>query len=205
MMKLLYSPVSPFARKARVLLSELAPAAPEVELIEVSSTPTAPAPELAATHALKKIPVLVRANGGPLYDSRVITRYLDAGAKGGFYPEPDDPKLWETLTLEATGDGIMDAAVIMVYERRCRPEDKQDRDWLDAQWGKIENALDALTERWIDHLAGPLDAGVISTACALGYLDLRHSDRGWRSGRGALDDWFAAFSQRASMRETAPA
>ena len=201
MLQLLYSPASPYARKVRVTLHELG-MADDVELVEVATSPTKPAPEVASAHALKKIPALIRPDGCTLYDSRVVTRYLDARAGDRLYP---DSHLWETLTLEATGDGIMDAAVLMVYEGRCRPEDKQDHGWLDAQWGKVENALDALNARWMSHLAGPVDAGVLSVACALGYLDFRHGGRNWRKGRDALDDWFAVFAERESMKATRPA
>ncbi|WP_281841048.1 glutathione S-transferase [Sinisalibacter aestuarii] len=200
-MQLLFAPASPYARKVRVLLHELGES-DSVELVEVATSPTAPATEVAAAHALKKIPALIRPEGCTLYDSRVITRYLDTRAGGRFYPASH---IWETLTLEATGDGIMDAAVLMVYEGRCRPDDKQDHGWLDAQWGKIENALDALSDRWMSHLAGPLDMGVIAVGCALAYLDFRHADRQWRQGRDALDDWFAVFAERESMQATRPA
>ena len=33
------------------------------------------------------------------------------------------------------------------------------------------NALDSLEDRWMDHLAGPIDIGQIAVGCALGYLD----------------------------------
>lgn len=200
MMKLLYSPTSPFVRKVRVVLYETGQQ-DAVELVQVSTTPTESAPEVTAAHALKKIPALIRQDGCTLYDSRVITRYFDDRAEAGLYPESH---LWETLTLEATGDGIMEAAVLMAYEIRLRSEDKRDAVWLDAQWGKIENALDVLTDRWMSHLAGPLDAGLISVGCALGYLDLRHDEREWRKGRDDLDDWYAVFSERESMKATLP-
>ncbi len=198
--QLLGNPASPFVRKVRVVLEETGLAG-EVGHLNVTTTPTAPADEVTATHALGKIPVLIRPDGCALYDSRVITRYLDARAGGRLYPQSH---IWETLTLEATGDGIMEAAVLMVYEGRCRPEDKQDRSWVDAQWLKVENALDAIGARWMSHLAGPLDAGVIAIGCALGYLDFRHDDRGWRKGRDALDDWFAVFAEHESMQATRP-
>ncbi len=38
----------------------------------------------------------------------------------------------------------------------------------------------------------------------LDLLDLRHDARGWRKGRDALDDSFAAFCERDSMKATAP-
>lgn len=200
MMQLLSSPASPFVRKVRVVLHETGQV-DDVELIGVATSPLEPASEVISAHALMKIPALIRSEGCTLYDSRVITRYLDARARTHLYPESH---IWETLTLEATGDGILEAAVLMVYEKRYRPENTQDSDWLDAQWHKVTNALDALEARWMSHLAGPLDAGQIAVGCALGYLDFRHADRGWRVGRGALDDWFAVFSARDSMVATAP-
>ncbi len=199
-LQLVSAAASPFVRKVRVLLHETGQVA-DIELLNVATSPTDPSTEVQSINPLAKIPALIRDDGPALYDSRVITRYLDARANAGLYPEA---RIWETLTLEATGDAIMDAGVLMVYEGRCRPEDKQDHTWLDAQWGKIEGALDALSERWMSHLTGPLDMGQISVGCALGYLDFRHMARGWRDGRGALDDWFAAFSQRESMQATIP-
>ena len=200
-MQLIFSPASPFARKVRMLISETGQE-DDVELVELASSPLDPDPKLTAANPMSKIPALIRPDGPTLYDSRVITRFLDARAGSNLYP---DNRLWDALTIEATADAIMDAGVIMVYELRCRPEVMQFPGWLDAQWGKIEGALDALNTRWMSHLAGPLDMGQIAVACALGYLDFRHADREWRKGRDALDDWFAVFSTRESFKETLPA
>jgi glutathione S-transferase len=120
----------------------------------------------------------------------------------GLYPAP--PRLWDTLVLEATADGILDAAVLMVYEARIRPEELRYGPWVEGQWGKVSRALDTLEARWMDHLAGPLDIGHIAVGCALGYLDFRHAARDWREGRPALAAWAAGFGARASMTATAP-
>ena len=199
-MQLLTSPASPFARKVRIMIKETGQE-DDVELVQVMTTPITPAADVAAANPLKKIPALIRPDGPTLYDSRVITRYLDARVGAGLYPEA---RIWEVLTLEATGDAMMDAAALMTYEVRLRPEDKQDHTWLDAQWGKVMGGLDALENRWLSHLSGPLDMAQISIASALGYLDLRHDARGWRKGHDALDDWFAVFSQRPAFQETMP-
>ena len=129
----------------------------------------------------------------------MICRYLDTLSGKNFYPES---RIWEVLTLEATADGILDAALLMVYETRLRPEDKRHAPWVEAQWGKIDRALDAIEGRWMSHLQGPLTMGQIAVACALGYLDLRHSTRNWRSERTALADWFGKFEDRPSMQAT---
>ncbi|HGG06044.1 MAG TPA: glutathione S-transferase [Aliiroseovarius sp.] len=199
-MQLTYAAASPFVRKVRVVLAETGQQ-DDVELLPVETGPLAPAPEVSAANPLSKIPALIRPDGPALYDSRVITRFLNARAGADLYPAARE---WEVLTLEATGDAIMEAAVLMVYEKRWRPGDKQDHSWMDAQWSKVSGALDALNSRWMSHLAGPLDIGQISVGCALGYLDFRHDDRQWRHGHDALDDWFAVFGERDAMRATRP-
>lgn len=199
-MKLLSSGASPFARKVRVLLLETEQE--DVEVTGVQSNPMGGDPTLNAANPVGKIPALVRNDGPTIYDSRVITRFLNARADAKLYPEA---RLWETLTLEATGDAIMEAAVGIVYEKRLRPEALHWPDWFEAQWAKVDRALDALDTRWISHLQGPVDMGHVSIGCALGYLDLRHPDRNWRAGRDALSAWEATFAQRPAMQATAPA
>lgn len=199
-MKLLASDASPYARKARVLLLETGQT--DVEVMDIQTNPMANVPELTAANPMGKIPALLREDGPTLYDSRVITRFLNARAGAAFYPEA---RLWETLTLEATGDGIVDAAIGIVYEKRLRPEELHWPAWFDAQWGKVERALDALGARWMSHLHGPVDAGHIAVGCALGYLDLRHGDRNWRAGRDVLAAWEKEFAARPSMLATKPA
>lgn len=200
-MKLFYSPTSPYVRKVMVILHETGQLQ-DVSLEETSGTPLAPATGLAAKNPLTKVPALERPDGCTLYDSRVICRFLDARADAGLYPS--GARGWETQTLEATGDGITDAALLMTYESRLRPEAQQMEAFVDGQWDKIENACAALNARWISHLSGPLDAGQIAVACALAYVDFRHDARGWRKGNDALANWYASFAERGSMTATVP-
>lgn len=199
-MKLLHAAASPFARKVRVVIRETG-LSDQVEEVAVSTTPLATDPAVRAANPTGKIPALLRGDGPALYDSRVITRYLDAKAGGNLYPES---RIWEVLTLEATADAIMDAAVLLTYESRFRPEEHQSEAWKEAQWGKVTGAVTALSERWMSHLYGPLDIGHIAVGCALSYLDLRHDARGWRTGQDGLAAWHASFASRPSMTDTAP-
>jgi glutathione S-transferase len=200
-MRLFHSATSPFVRKVMVLLIETGQA-DEVALVSASGNPLAPGTMPVAQNPLGKVPCLERDDGPALYDSRVICRFLDDRAGGRLYPPP--PRLWETLTLEATGDGILDAAVLMRYESAVRHEGTRSEDWIEAQWTKVSRALDALEGRWMSHLNGPLDIGQIAVGCALGYLDFRHVARDWRAGRPELARWFKAFSARESMAATQP-
>ncbi len=200
-MKLYQADASPFVRKVRVLILETGQDG-DITPAPVAITPVAPDGALNAANPLGKIPALERPDGPTLYDSRVICRYLDTRVSAGLYPES---RLWETLTLEATADGIMEAAVLMVYEARVRPEDKRYDGWVEAQWDKAARGVAAINTRWMSHLSGPLDAAHIAVGCALGYLDFRHPDRDWRGPNDALAAWYAKFAERPSMQATRPA
>jgi glutathione S-transferase len=197
-MKLIMAEASPFARKVRVLLRETNQLK-DVEEVSISTSPFQVNEQAKAANPTGRIPSLIRADGPALYDSRVITRYLDAKAAAGMYPEA---RLWDVLTVEATGDSMMDSAVSISYELRLRPQEKVSSEWTDAQWSKVMSGCDALQSQWMDLLNGPLTMAHISIACALGYLDLRHGARNWRQGHDALAAWFADFSKRPSFRET---
>jgi glutathione S-transferase len=199
--RLYHAPASPFVRKVMVLLHE-AGAVDRVTLSPASGSPLDPGTLPVDRNPLGKIPALERPDGPTLYDSRVITRYLDDLLDARLYPAA--PHLWDTLTIEATGDGIAEAAVLMRYEAHVRPEATRSPAWIEAQWSKIARSLAALEDRWLSHLAGPLDMGQIAVGCALGYLDFRHADRDWRATHPALAAWHAAFADRPAMRATAP-
>lgn len=199
-MRLYSSSTSPYVRKVLVTLHETGQFG-DIEEIPASGTPLAPVDKLPAANPLGKVPALERPDGPALYDSRVICQFLNARAGAALY---NPARYFDILTIEATADGMLDAALLMVYEARLRPADKQFPDFVEGQWRKVDQALDALNTRWISHLLGPLDAGQIAVGCALGYLDLRHDARNWRQGRDGLSEWYKRFSARDSMVATAP-
>ena len=157
-MKLTYSSTSPFVRKIIVLLHETGQSG-DVEMITPKTSPVGKDAWLLASNPLGKMPTLIREDAPALYDSRVICRYLDDRAKAGLYPAA---RLWETLTLEATADGMMDAAVLMLYQGRLLPPTPAAEEWTEGQWNKVAMAVSVLNGRWMSHLAGPLDMGQIA-------------------------------------------
>jgi glutathione S-transferase len=199
-MQLLISPSSPYVRKTRVVLRE-ANLMGKVEEVVVATSPIKSAPEVVAANPLGKIPALLRADGPVIYDSRVITRFLNDLSGANLYPQNS---IWEILTLEATADAIMDATVSMTYEMRLRPETEQSPNWLEVQWTKAARGIAAVNSNWMHHLTGPLNIGQIGMACALSYVDLRHDARVWRNGNDALAKWHADFCTRDSMMATVP-
>jgi glutathione S-transferase len=197
MMQLYTSPTTPFGRKIAVLLHEKS-LLDRVSLVLASGTPLERGTMPVAHNPLGKIPVLVLQDGSAIYDSRVITRFLDDHFNLGVYPK--GAALWAALTQEAAVDGIIESAVTMAYEMRLRPEDRQFAPWIDGQWSKITRTLDMFEQT---PLTGDFDMPQIALACALSYLDFRHDARGWRQDRPRLAAWDQTQSARQSMILTA--
>ncbi len=200
-MKLYYSPTSPFARKVRVHLLETGLDA-RVELVTAAAHPIEPGTMPPGLNPLGKVPCLVRDDGPAIYDSRVITRYLDTLSDTKLYPL--EPALWETLTLEATADGMMEAALLIVFEHRLRTPEQISQDWVAGQWAKVSRSLAAIEDQWMDHLSGPLDMAQVAVAIACAYVDLRMAERDWRKDHPQLSDWQTEFARRDSMILTQP-
>lgn len=202
-MQLFTSPTTPFGRKVMVLILESG-LADRVQVLTVAGSPLDPGSMPLDQNPLGKIPSLIPDDGGPaIYDSRVICRYLDDLSGRKLYPS--GPELWPVLTLEATADGMLEAALLMVYEARLRPETLRFAPWVEGQWAKVARALDAIEARGMVILEGRLTMAHVAVAVALSYLDLRHDERDWRQDRPRLAVWEHAFSARPSMVSTRPA
>ncbi len=204
-MKLFAAAASPFVRKVRVAAMECG-LDDRIEVHFVTTAPNRPDAGLAAVNPVKKIPTLVTGDGAVLYDSGVITDYLNEAAGYRLMPAEGAAR-WEAKRQEALADGAMDAAVACRYEAAVRPADKQWEGWIEAQLGKLDAALDRMDAEAAtlgDPAAAATGLGAIAFACALGYLDFRFADRDWRTGRPALAAWFAVYADRPAMQATVP-
>jgi glutathione S-transferase len=189
-MKLRSSPPSPFGRKVKLAMAILG----LKDRIEVVDTNTAdPSDSLRSQNPLGKIPALIQENGEVLYDSAVIVEYLDFLA-GGDKLFPAGEARFAVLRDQTLADGIMDAAILRVYEKRFKDPKYRDPAWDSYQAGKIERGLAHFEENTPAAPTSPadVDAGTLTLACALGYLDMRFGG-GWRQDRPKLVAWLDAF------------
>jgi glutathione S-transferase len=152
---------------------------------------TDPADPIRRDNPLGKIPALILEDGTVLYDSRVILEWLDARAGGGRIIPAGDAR-FTALTLQALCDGLMDAALLQVYEKRWRAAEIQHGPWVDHQAGKVDRGL-AVLEAAPPQLSGMPHVGHITLACALGYLDLRFEGT-WRKAHPRLVAWLEQFA-----------
>ena len=147
MIKLYGMPLSPFARKAMLVL--------EYKGIEYENVPTLPgeeAPEFRAISPLGKVPILEH-DGFVVPDTSVICRYLDRIVlENSIYP--DDPQLEATACwLEEYADtNLMENCAGLFRERLIKPrffneptDDKRVREILDEGLPPCLEYLESVT------------------------------------------------------------
>ena len=189
-MQLRSSPSSPFGRKVKMATYILGL---DDQVTPVLTDTLDPNDSICEVNPLGKIPAL-EDDGTTYYDSRVIMEYLDAKAGGGKIIPASGPARYEALTRAALMDGILDAAVLVIYERRMRPEDKYVESVVERQRGKIIRGLEVIAAKKPRYSNGAMpDIGEIGLACVLDYLDFRKQVN-WRDHAPNLASWLADFA-----------
>ena len=189
-MQLRSSPSSPFGRKVKMATYILGL---DDQVTPVLTDTLDPNDSICEVNPLGKIPAL-EDDGTTYYDSHVIMEYLDAKAGGGKIIPASGPARFEALTRAALMDGILDAAILVIYERRMRPEDKYVESVVERQRGKIIRGLEVIAAQNPSYGNGAMpDIGEIGLACVLDYLDFRKQVN-WRDHAPNLASWLADFA-----------
>ena len=200
-MKLLYTPNSPYARKVRVVaLEKHIDIALEEVVLGADDSP------VAQYNPLGKIPVLILDDDVGLYDSRVIIEYLDARTPVTKLMPSEVRLRIEVIRWGALADGVCDAAVAIMLERR-KPETQQAEKFIEKQYAKVENGLAVLNKdiskkKWCVNETFSL--ADIAVGCMLGYIGLRLKDLNWQDKYLNLAKHYTILSKRPSFKETAP-
>jgi glutathione S-transferase len=155
---------------------------------------------------LNKVPALVLDDGASIYDSAVITEYVD-GLPGRRFLPAGGPERAVARCHEALGDGIMDAGITIFLERK-REAARQDPAWIERQASKVNAGIAALAQALGSrpNLGGAeMALGDIACACALFWIDFRlKADFDWRGQHPALAAWAKRLEARPSFAATRP-
>ena len=201
MMKLLYTPNSPYARKVRIVAQEK-----HIDL-ELQEVVLADPDCIVKNHnPLGKVPVLILNDGDSLYDSRVIVEYLDNHAPGTHLIPTDNTSKIATRRWEALADGVCDAAISAMLEQR-RPPEKQLQANIDKQLEKVTRGLkvlnlDIIKKKWCVNETFSL--ADIALGCMLGYVDYRHKQLNWQDNYPNLAKHYSLLVKRPSFKQTMP-
>jgi glutathione S-transferase len=198
MMKLHWSPRSPFVRKVMVAAHELG-LTDRIQTVRTVVAMQKPARELLPDNPLGKIPTLVLEDGTSLYDSQVIIEYLDSLAGGGRLIPTSGPARFTELRRHALATGLLD---LLILWRNERDKPQPLPALLDAFALKTDAALRALEDEIGAIAAGPVGLAQITLAILGAYMDFRFPDLGWRDRCPAFSAWQLRFAERPSMRAT---
>jgi glutathione S-transferase len=161
------------------------------------------------SNPLGKVPCLVMEGGEAVFDSRVIVEYLDTLSPVGKLIPPPGRERTEVRTWEALADGMLDAAILARLEQTWpgRTEAQRSAAWVERQMGKLEASLKSMSQGLGDK---PWCAGTyftladVAVGCALGYLDFRFPQIGWRTTYPNLKKLGDKLFARASFVDSAP-
>lgn len=200
-MKIYGGLTSPFVRTALVTAYELG-LGNRITHVNEPVSPTEANPKLTALSPIGKVPVLETDHAHAIQDSRVIVEYLCHVAGNSDMIPDDGVKRFRVLTLQALGQGLGEAAVSYRYETATRPKGLQWTEWIERTRLRINAVFDDLETNWQNYL-GNINAGSITVAVVLAYIDFRMPEFSWRNGRPKLAAFHENFSKRESMVKTA--
>ncbi|MEY3510038.1 MAG: putative GST-like protein YibF [Pseudomonadota bacterium] len=203
-MKLIGSLTSPYVRKVRVVLAEK-----KLEFQFVEEDVWSKDSSISTANPLSKVPCLIMEGGEAMFDSRVITEYLDTMSPVGKLIPTSGRERAEVKTWEALADGLLDAAIAARLEATWagRTDAQRCSAWIDRQMDKIHASLAAMERGLADK---PFCSGVhlslsdVAVGCALGYLDFRFAQLDWRSAHPHLARLHEKLAQRQSFIDTCP-
>jgi glutathione S-transferase len=197
--ELLGGMASPFTRKVRIVFAE------KGVPFDMKPGPTAGEDNPVIPHnPLGKIPVIL-VDGKAIYDSSVIVEYLDTLTPSPMLLPPVGIERVAVKRWESLGDGICDAGVGCMGEKR-RTENKS-QEYIDRQMHKFERGIATAAKElgsntWCHGNAFSLADIAIGTAIA--YIEFRFPDNGWRRQYPNLHALHERLMQRPAFASTVP-
>ena len=201
MYKVISATPSPYARKVRIALAEKD--VPFELITEVPWDATTRTPD---HNPLEKLPILIRDDGDPVYESYLIMEYIER-----MHPTPplvpsDDAGWLLAKRLEVLCDGVCDAFVLSFFERH-RASELQSGPWLARQQRKIDGGLAEMARLLGDktHFIGTeFTLADLAAATATSYLSVRWPEIDWRTAYPTLLAHSDRMEQRPSFQSSRP-
>jgi glutathione S-transferase len=202
MMKLIGSLASPYVRKVRIVMAEKK-VEYHLQLEDVWADDTT----IRDFNPLGKIPCLLLEDGEAVFDSRVISEYLDTLTPVGKLIPPSGRERVEVRCWEALSDGVIDAGMLIQQENSMRASAERSEAWIARQRRKVVDGLAAIAHGLAEKpwcASNHLTLADISVCCALGWLALNLPEIDWRTDYPNLDRHYEKLMQRQSFADTAP-
>ncbi|MGI9337277.1 MAG: glutathione S-transferase family protein [Gammaproteobacteria bacterium] len=205
-MKLIITPTSPFARKARILIAEKG-----LECQTETAMPWDDAPSITDNNPLRKVPILL-TDIGTITGSTLICEYLDALSPPHFLPS-DFAARMAVKARDEIAQGGLESATAVLMAGRVAPAMKDDN-WQEWLLTKTRKAITHFEDESGDGKTGGgksrigdaenPDMADITLACFLDFITLRMPKMEWQTANPKLSEWFNKIKTRPSLTQTAP-
>lgn len=201
MYKVISATPSPYARKVRIALAEKD--VPFELITEVPWDATTQTPDY---NPLEKLPILIRDDGDPVYESYLIMAFIER-----MHPEPpllptDDAGWLLAKRLEVLCDGVCDAFVLSFFERHREPA-LRSAAWLARQQRKIDGGLAEMSRLLGDRtyfVGNRFTLADLAAATAVSYLSVRWPEIDWRTAYPTLLAHSDRMEERPSFQSSRP-
>ncbi len=192
-MQLRFSPVSPFARKFRVMLREKGLLGRVEEASGILTNDGQPAGDPMAQPA-----ILWEAEERMMVDPSHVIFALDGmGAGPKLLPE-DEAARNKALRLMVLADGALEAGV-KVRALLSSPPDEDREYWIDRLQKSVLGGIDAAEQ--LAPKPEPLTIGSIAIVCALSWIDAALPGAAWKPTHPNLAALQLALEQRPSFHD----
>ena len=191
---------SPFTRKVRIVFAEKGiPFDLQQATTAGEDNPVIP------RNPLGKIPTIIVNGGQSIYDSRVIVEYLETIAPSPALLPAGGLDRVMVKRWEALGDGICDAGVACMGEKRRTAN--QSQDYIDRQLNKVKRGIAVAAKELGDKPwchGGTHTLADIALGTALGYIGFRFPEFNWRRQHPNLHDLHERLMERKAFADTVP-
>ncbi len=200
-MKLYITPLSPYARFARIVVLEKG-LEKRVDIIPAQTRVANSS--YYAINLSGRVPYLVRDDGVGMEESSLICAYLDHLDGAPAFSLPLGDQAWEVWRLESLARSMLDGLTVWGRELRHRPEEERSPTIIEHERQRSGRMAD-VWEKEIENplMRGRLNMAQITMTCALQYgshvLALE-----WRQGHPKLASWLDRVAERPSVAATAP-
>ncbi len=185
---------SPFTRKVRIAFAEK-----NIPFEHVKASAAGEENPVVPHNPLGKIPVIVVDGKKAIYDSSVIVEYIDTLSSSPMLFPPVGMDRVEVKRWESLGDGICDAGVAFMGEKRRELDAKLSKEVMDRQFNKVRRGIETAARELGDRefcFGKGFTAADIAIGMALGYIAFRLPEYEW----GNLFPNLKAYNERLLKR-----
>ena len=205
-MKLVGSLTSPYVRKVRIVLHEK-----KIDHDFVVEVPWDADNKISQLNPLEKVPVLEIDEGLVLYDSSVITDFLESLTPNNRLLPQGNRFRAMAKCAEALAMGINDAGAAIFVEIKMHPKEHVSQSFIDRNLKKIERGVARIAENLGDNqylIEDTYTIADIASGSALHFLEVLNHRKminfDWRTQYPNLGAYVDRLNTRPSFIDTLP-